>query len=51
MHEQDIISNILNKFNIEGCDIKVISLVCNQQTLLKRLKQDIESNIRTVCLR
>lgn len=48
MHEQEIISNILDKLNIDGCDVKVISLVCNQQTLLKRLKQDIESNIRAV---
>lgn len=46
MHEQDLISNILDKMNSEDCNIKVISLVCNQQTLLKRLKQDIESNIR-----
>ena len=48
MHEQEIISNILDKLDIEGCNIKAISLICNQQTLLKRLKKDVTSGIRTV---
>ncbi len=47
MHEQKIIDTILAGLDSTNCDIKVISLVCNQNTLRERLEKDIEVGIRT----
>lgn len=47
MHEQNIIDTILAGLDNTNCDIKVISLVCNQNTLRERIEKDIEAGIRT----
>ncbi len=41
MHEQSIIDAILNNLDTTNCEIKTISLVCDEQELLERLSQDI----------
>lgn len=47
LHQQDTIDELLTRINLENVDVKVISLVCNQEALIKRLQQDIDQNIRT----
>lgn len=47
LHQQDTIDELLARINLENVDVKVISLVCNQEALIKRLQQDIDQNIRT----
>jgi len=47
MHEQFIIESILNALDTTNCQVKVISLICNEDTLLKHLQKDIENGIRT----
>jgi len=46
MHEQSIIDNILEKLDINNCIVKVISLVCDVDSLIKRLKEDINKGVR-----
>ena len=47
MHEQSIIDSILNRIDTENCIVKVISLVCDEDTLKKRIERDINEGIRT----
>lgn len=47
MHKQNIIDTILAGIDKTNCDIKVISLICNQNTLRERLEKDIHEGIRT----
>lgn len=46
MHEQKIIDDILFRLNTNGCDVKIVSLICNAEELIKRLQNDIDSGIR-----
>jgi len=46
MHEQSIIDAILNGIEAECCEIKNISLVCNEETLRARLQKDIDRGNR-----
>lgn len=46
MHEQEIIDRILSNLVTENCCIKIISLMCNEETLRKRLEKDVELGIR-----
>ena len=46
MHQQSIINGILENLDTEGCTVKVISLVCDEESLKKRLQKDIDSGIR-----
>lgn len=46
MHLQEIIDKILSKLNTSDCSVKVITLVCDEQTLHARLQKDIDSGIR-----
>ena len=46
MHEQEIIDAILKRLDIGTCDVKCISLVCDEETLRKRLQADIEQGRR-----
>lgn len=46
MHEQDIIDNILSKLDLSDCNVKSISLVCNEANLKARLMSDIVNGIR-----
>ena len=47
MHKQKIINNIVSKLNLENCRLKIISLVCTDKELTRRLYKDIENGIRT----
>jgi shikimate kinase len=47
MHEQSIINSILAEIDTAACDIKQISLICDEANLKKRLEQDIKKGIRT----
>lgn len=46
MHEQEIIDSILDELDKTDCDIKIISLLCNEQVLRERLLDDIQRGIR-----
>ncbi|MCB7321035.1 AAA family ATPase [Lacrimispora sp. 210928-DFI.3.58] len=47
MHEQSIINAILDKLDIQNCEVFCISLMVNEKNLEKRLEQDIAKGIRT----
>lgn len=47
MHDQNIINNILSKLDTSECNVKVISLVCTKDALVKRLKTDVDNGIRS----
>lgn len=48
MHEQTIIDEILARIDTEGCAVKLISLVCQSENLIERIKKDIDAGIRNV---
>ncbi|MHB1150748.1 MAG: AAA family ATPase [Eubacteriales bacterium] len=48
MHEQSIIDSILEKLDVKNCIVNIISLVCDVDSLKKRMKKDVESGIRIV---
>ena len=47
MHQQSIIDQIAGNLDLENCLLKVISLVCDEETLKKRLQKDIDDGIRS----
>lgn len=47
MHEQSIIDHIIEKLDTKNCKVKLISLVCDEYSLCKRLNEDIENGVRT----
>lgn len=47
MHQQETIDEILERLETANCDVKLISLVCGQNALRKRLQEDIALGIRT----
>ena len=47
MHEQEIIDNILSRLQTSDCNVKLISLVCNESALTARLRSEIINDIRT----
>ncbi len=47
MHEQEIIDTILTNIDTNGCQVKTISLVCDETTLRTRLQKDVDNHIRT----
>ena len=47
MHDQSIINEILNRLNTKSFDLHLISLVCNEESLKLRLKNDVDKGIRT----
>jgi len=46
MHKQSIIDSILEKLDIKNCIVKVISLVCDVDSLKERLNEDINKGLR-----
>lgn len=46
MNQQEIINEILSRLITTNCDVKVISLVCGQFGLRKRLQEDVRLGIR-----
>ena len=47
MHEQFIIDSIVERLNIENCNIKCISLMTDEATLRNRLEADVIAGMRT----
>ncbi len=47
MHEQSIIDDILSRLNTEKCNVYLISLICDKDSLICRLKKDVNEKIRT----
>ena len=47
MHEQNIIDNILKAIDSSGHEIKIISLMCDEDELKSRLLGDVEKGIRS----
>lgn len=48
MHEQGIIDSTLSSLDTNDCLIKSFFLIANKQSLVERLKLDIDSGIRQV---
>jgi len=46
MHQQEIVDGILSKIAKENAQVHVISLVCSEDELKKRLQKDIEAGTR-----
>ena len=46
MHEQSIIDRILEGLPTENCNVKLLSLVCNEPNLIARLRSDVITDIR-----
>ena len=47
MHEQDIIDTIKIRLDTRDCQVKIISLVADEDTIRERLNADVERGIRT----
>jgi len=47
MHDQTIIDNIVSRLDTANCKVHSISLVCSEQALQTRLRQDVDAGIRT----
>ena len=46
MHEQSILDGILERLDIADCEVKNISLICDEEALKERLQKDIDCGIR-----
>ena len=46
MHEQGIIDHILSHVDMDGCEIRCISLIADEDTIINRLTKDIDQGIR-----
>ena len=46
MHEQSIIDRIINNLDKTNCEIKMISLICDEKELRERLSKDIAAGKR-----
>ncbi|XCP84852.1 AAA family ATPase [Roseburia hominis] len=47
MHQQCIIDHIVENLDIKECNVKIISLLCDEASLKERLKGDIDRGIRS----
>ena len=47
MHQQSIIDSIVEKLDVQKCNVKCISLVTDEINLRERLTADVEKGIRT----
>lgn len=46
MHSQDIINSLLKRLELQHCNVKAVSLICDEKTLRERLYKDIVNGIR-----
>ena len=46
MHEQSIVESILARLDTAGCEVKVISLLCTEAELRRRLEGDVRAGLR-----
>lgn len=47
MHEQSIIDSILERMDAIDCNVKIISLIADEENIKKRLTFDVSKGIRT----
>lgn len=47
MHEQAIVEDILSRLQLDGCKVHAISLICDAETLERRISGDIAAGLRT----
>ena len=47
MHEQGIIDEIIAKLETENCLVHTISLICDADSLRKRLQKDVDAGLRS----
>lgn len=47
MHEQDIINELLNRLDVNDCDVRAVSLMCEEAALVRRLQKDVDAHMRT----
>lgn len=47
MHKQSIIDEIVNRLDTKECTVKIVSLICDDFTLKRRLQKDIDSALRS----
>lgn len=46
MHEQSIIDEIISRLDLTFCELKVISLICDEITLKDRILKDVQAGVR-----
>ena len=46
MHEQSIIDGILSRLDVDGAEVKAISLICDAESLKGRLQKDLNAGLR-----
>ena len=47
MHTQQIIDDILSRLDCQDCAVHCISLLCSEEALTRRLRQDLAKGLRT----
>ncbi len=47
MHRREIIDTILGRLDTSDCNVRIISLVCDEASLVERLTGDVKRGIRT----
>jgi len=48
LHEQSIIDSIMKRLDVEGCTVKCISLMADEETIRRRLMADVTKGLRTM---
>ena len=46
MHQQSIIDSVVEKLDIQDCDVKCISLIADEAALRQRLAKDVQNGVR-----
>lgn len=46
LHQQEILDTLLARLNTAGCRVEVVSLVCGEAALRRRLQRDVEAGLR-----
>lgn len=47
MHEQSIIDCLVDRLDIKDCKLKIISLLCDRESLKSRIERDVKLGLRT----
>ena len=46
IHQQSIINDIVSRLDTNNCEVKLISLICSEKQLIKRLQKDVDAKVR-----
>lgn len=46
LHDQSIISAILSELDCINCNVRIISLICDEDALVRRLQKDVNAGLR-----